>query len=212
MKQIPEPSRRRLVTLAALLSQQSAEKITSVTIASLTGWSQSLIRRDIALLELHSGVSNGYNVHLLHDAICNALHIGSGSAESTEKGAAANGAHKCCIVGLGRLGAALLETGFFEGSPFCAVAGFDASVNRTEVLRSTFPLYPLSQLEAVIEREHIEYALLAVPDAAAQAVAERLAASGIKGIVNYTSCVLSVPVSVENTAPVTALTNLLAQR
>ncbi|MCR5725047.1 MAG: CoA-binding protein [Treponema sp.] len=229
MKPIPEPSRRRLVTLAALLSQQQTEKITSVTIASLTGWSQSVIRRDIALLELRAGVSNGYRVSQLHDAICEALHIGTASepvstsqagmkssaAESRLEGSGTKGsralAHKCCIVGLGRLGAALLEASIFERSPFRVVAGFDASVNRTEVLRSTFPLYPLSQLESVIAREGIEYALLAVPDASAQITADRLAKSGIKGIVNYTGAVLTAPLPVENVAPVTALTNLLSQ-
>ena len=93
------------------------------------------------------------------------------------------------------------------------VAGFDASVNRTEVLRSTFPLYPLGQLEAVIEREAIKYAILAVPESAAQSVAVRLASCVIKGIVNYTSIVLTLPqsVAVENVAPVTALTNLLSK-
>ena len=48
MKPIPEPTRKRLVLLAQLLAQQTTEKITSVTIARLTGWSQSLIRRDIS--------------------------------------------------------------------------------------------------------------------------------------------------------------------
>lgn len=259
MKPIPEPSRRRLVTLAALLSQQQTEKITSVTIASLTGWSQSVIRRDISLLELHSGVSNGYRVSQLHDAICAALHIGAADSRESpaqadkgrvpgasgrqegdrlQGGRSADGrdylpegsslppgagqawespaggraqAHKCCIVGLGRLGAALLEESMFQRSPFRIVAGFDASVNRTEVLRSTFPLYPLSQLEAVITREGIEYALLAVPDTSAQSAADRLVKSGIKGIVNYTAAVLTAPLPVENTGPVTALTSLLSQ-
>ncbi|MBQ6780597.1 MAG: CoA-binding protein [Treponema sp.] len=200
-KQIPEPTRRRLVLLAQLLSQQTAEKITSVAIEGLTGWSQSLIRRDISLLDC-TGVSNGYKVADLRNAICKALNIRVADEQK-----------HCCIVGLGRLGAALLENTFFENSPFKIVAGFDASVNRTEVLRSTFPLYPSRELETVIAREHIEYAILAVPDANAQETAARLARCGIKGIVNYTGTVLSVDdaLSVENAAPVTMLTSLLAR-
>ena len=93
------------------------------------------------------------------------------------------------------------------------MAGFDASVNRTEVLRSTFPLYPSRELETVIAREQITYAILAVPDAHAQETAERLAKCGIKGIANYTGTVLSLTesVAVENAAPVMMLTNLLAR-
>lgn len=201
MKPIPEPTRRRLVQLAQLLTQQKTEKITSVAIERLTGWSQAVIRRDISLLDC-TGVSNGYRVTELHRAICDALNI---RVEREQK--------HCCIVGLGRLGAALLENSFFEHSPFKIVAGFDASVNRTEVLRSTFPLYPSHELETVIARDRIEYAILAVPDRAAQETAVRLAQCGIRGIVNYTGTVLSLPesVAVENAAPVTALTNLLAR-
>lgn len=201
MKPIPEPTRRRLVQLAQLLTQQKTEKITSVAIERLTGWSQAVIRRDISLLDC-TGVSNGYRVTELHRAICDALNI---TVEREQK--------HCCIVGLGRLGAALLENSFFEHSPFKIVAGFDASVNRTEVLRSTFPLYPSHELETVIARDRIEYAILAVPDRAAQETAVRLAQCGIRGIVNYTGTVLSLPesVAVENAAPVTALTNLLAR-
>ncbi len=189
--------------LAQLLAQQNEEKITSIAIQKLTGWSPSQIRRDISLLELHSGASNGYKVQELRGAICAALNIGGNT--DTEK--------KCCIVGLGRLGAALLENSIFENSPFRIAAGFDSNVNRTEVLRSTFPLHPTTYLERVTAEEHIEYAILAVPDSEAQATAARLAACGIKGIVNYTGIVLSVPetVAVENVSPVTALATIAAR-
>jgi redox-sensing transcriptional repressor len=203
MKPIPEPSRKRLVLLAQLLAQQTTEKITSVTIEELTGWSPSLIRRDISLLEIRCGASNGYKVQELRTAICTALDI---SATITA-------VRKCCIVGLGRLGSALLENSIFENSGFRIAAGFDSNVNRTEVLRSTFPLHPLSRLEVIVASEQIEFAVLAVPDKDAQQTAVRLCACGIHGIVNYTGIVLSLPdrVAVENVSPVTAMTNLAAK-
>ncbi|MBQ5848049.1 MAG: CoA-binding protein, partial [Treponema sp.] len=90
------------------------------------------------------------------------------------------------------------------------VAGFDANVNRTEILRSTFPLYPLSRLESVISAEKIEYAILCVLEKDAQNVALRLEKCGIKGIVNYTSTVLNLgeSVKIENVSPVSALLNV----
>ncbi len=200
MKSIPEPSRKRLVTLAQLLTQQKSERITSVVIERLTGWSQSLIRRDISLLEMRCGASNGYNINELRKHICAALNI-----QTT-----ADSAHSCCIVGLGRLGAALLEKSLFKNTMFRVVVGFDSSVNRTEVLHAEFPLYPTSMLESIITQEKIDYAILAVPDEQAQETAERLAACGVRGIVNYTSTILSLSqnIAIENVAPVTALTNL----
>lgn len=202
METISEPSKRRLVLLAQLLLQQNTERITSKGIEKLTSWSGTLIRHDIASIGYRGGVSNGYSVRELHDAICGALNIYSTGEKL-----------KCCIVGLGRLGAALLDDSIFSGTRFQIVAGFDSSVNRTEILRSTFPLYPASRLETVIPAEHITFAVLAVADTAAQMTADRLAKCGITGIVNYTNEVLSVAekVKVENVSPVTALTNLSAR-
>lgn len=202
MGTIPEPSKRRLVLLAQLLLQQKVSRITSAAINQLTGWSDSLIRHDIAAVGFKGGVSNGYDVCELYEAVCTALHI-----NSTDKRL------KCCIVGLGRLGAALLDDSIFNGTEYEIAAGFDPSVNKTEILRSTFPLYPASRLEAVVPAEHIVYAVLAVADKDAQQIAERLAKCGIRGIVNYTDVVLTVPdgVAVENVSPVTALKNLSAR-
>ena len=201
MGTISEPSERRLVILSQLLAQQKAERMTSAAIEQLTGWSGSLIRHDIASIGYRGGVSNGYTVCELRRAICDALDIGSG------------GKLKCCIVGLGRLGAALLDDSIFSGTGYQVAAGFDPSVNRTEILRSTFPLYPASRLESVVAAEHIVFAILAVADKDAQQMAQRLAGCGIRGIVNYTDEVLAVPqgVAVENVSPVTALISLSAR-
>jgi redox-sensing transcriptional repressor len=45
----------------------------------------------------------------------------------------------------------------------------------------------------VISRFNIEIALLCVPAASAQAAADKLAAAGIKGIVNFAPAVLNLP-------------------
>ena len=67
-------------------------------------------------------------------------------------------------------------------------------------------------LETVIRAESIKYAVLAVDDSEAQKMTDRLVSCGIRGIVNYTSCLLSVPagVSVENVSLLTALKTLAA--
>jgi len=174
------------------------EKITSVELSSLTGWGEATIRRDISLLELHNGVSNGYDVKILHDAICASLQIDSDQKEK----------HRCCIVGLGKLGEALLESSVFKGSSFELVAGFDTNFNKIEIMKTEIPLFATLDLEKKIRSLKIEYAVLAVPDEKAQFMADRLVACGIKGIVNYTNTVLSVPKEVRvehvNTAVILA--------
>ena len=90
MKELPLPSKKRLLTLSNLLSQQPQEKIriTSAEIAKLTGWGEATIRRDISLLELHTGKSNGYELKSLKTEIDKNLGLIKIGGEK----------HNCCIV------------------------------------------------------------------------------------------------------------------
>ena len=227
---LPKPTRKRFIQLLAILQKWPDKKITSVAISEVSGWKRSLIRHDLWLLGFKKGVSNGYYIEELEQVIKSALNIsfkkdtfmlskkesnvaytsdsstavvGSGSAEGIFK--------KVCIAGLGRLGASLLDQNLFDNSVFEICAGFDSNVNRVEILRSTFPLYPASEMDFVIKREKINFAILTVADKDAQTMANRLIKAGISGIVNMTNVLLKVPqnVKVENLSIITALNLLL---
>ena len=202
MDKIPEASRRRLALLSALLASYKGEKITSIQIQKMTGIDRALIRKDISLAGFKGGVSNGYKAQDLQEAVRAALKLPLPGQKRF-----------CCIAGLGKLGAALIQSGIFDESPFKIVAGFDSRVNRTEVLSADFPLYPAAKMETVIPESKIEFAILAVEDDQARLMAERLATSGVKGIVNFTGEILEVPagVVVENVSPLLALNNICAK-
>ena len=189
---LPKVTRRRLIELESVLKAWQKTKITSADISALTGWKDSLIRHDFWLAGLGGeGVSNGYVTADLLEAVRKA------NTETVN----------VCIAGLGRLGAALLDETLFEGSGFVIKAGFDSNVNRVEILRSTFPLYPAGDMNWVIKQEHITKAILTVADKDAQSMCDRLVKAGITGIVNMTRAVLKVPdgVKVENVSVVNAL-------
>ena len=192
--ELPEVTRKRMLILQNLLQGWQSEKITSVQISEITGWKDSLIRHDLWLLGYNKGVSNGYRKDDLQAAIGQALGF-----ESEEV--------NCCIVGLNRLGAALLDDATTEGSVFKIKAGFDSNVNRVEILRSTFPLYPATEMSWVVKKENIRLAILTVADKDAQTMCDRLVKAGVTGIVNMTRAVLKVPdgVKVENLSVVNAL-------
>ena len=194
---IPEATRKRMLLLLNLLGVWPKDKITSVDISEQTGWKDSLIRHDLWLLGYNKGVSNGYQTVDLQKAINQALAL---EQQITN----------VCIVGLGRLGVALLDETLVEGSSFVIKAGFDSNVNRVEILRSNFPLYPAHDMNWVIKQEKITLAILAVPEKDAQNITDKLVGAGIKGIVNMTRAVLKVPsdVKVENLSILNAL-NLL---
>lgn len=211
---IPKPTAERLSQLARLLEQRSTRTapISSAEIEQLTGWPSHTIRKDISALNAaqeHSpnevadqdfSTPSGYDPAKLALAIRKALGF------SGERG-------KCCIVGLGRLGSAFLEYAGFQGSSFDLVAGFDSNVNRVEILKADFPLYPTFKMKDVIGRLGIAYAILCVPPAKAQETADRLVECGIVGIVNFTPAILSVPhgTEVENVSVIDALGSLTAR-
>ena len=191
---LPEASKKRMVQLLQILKAWPQKKITSAQISEITGWKDSLIRHDFWLLGKNlNGVSNGYSVEnlifVLEELIC----------DSSTK--------NCCIVGLGRLGAALLDQSFFESSGFEIKVGFDSNLYRVEILRSSFPLYPADDMPWVIKQEKIEYAILSVQNKDAQAMTDRLVKTGIKGIVNLTQRLVKTPASVkvENLSIIIAL-------
>ena len=195
---LPESTRKRLVQLLSLLNQREENRITSDEIGCLLGVKASLVRYDFRFAKVHQGFKNGYDVSVLKSDVKKALQF----PEKDEK--------LCCIVGLGRLGAALLDEKLFSGSGFKIQAGFDSSVNRVEMLRSTFELFPANRIETVCKAQKIEYAFLCCPESETEKMVQRLVNAGIKGIVNYTKSVFAVPknVKVQNVSPSAVLLNM----
>lgn len=184
MEQIPSPAKERLLYLMRLLERSNDESpVTSAQIQALTGWASHTVRKDISFLSSAAsesiGSSEGYAPAALAALIKQALGL--------EKH------RKYCVVGLGRLGSAFLNTQEFQEVDFELAAGFDTNVNRTEILKSPVPLYPAYKMPEVISRFGIEIALLCVPGDAAQSAAERLAAAGIRGILNFAPAPVTVP-------------------
>ena len=201
LNDLPPATRKRLVQLEELLKSWSGEKITSAKICELTGWKDSLVRHDLWMIKntvvepvetTVRGWKNGYNTA---DLLAEVQFIIKSETQNV------------CIAGLGRLGAALLDDGLFSGSQFVIKAGFDSNVNRVEILRSTFPLYPAAEMNWVIKQEKITLAILAVADKDAQSMCDRLVKAGITGIVNMTKMVLTVPegIKIENLSVLNAL-------
>lgn len=227
---LPKPTKKRFIQLLAILQKWPDKKITSVAISEASGWKSSLIRHDLWLLGFNKGVSNGYYIEELEQALKSALNISfdketftlsqkeSNAAYTSDSSTVSVGSDsaksvfkKVCIAGLGRVGASLLDQNLFDNSIFEICAGFDSNVNRVEILRSSFPLYPTSEMDFVIKREKISFAILTVADKDAQTMANRLIKAGISGIVNMTNVLLKVPqnVKVENLSIITALNLLL---
>jgi redox-sensing transcriptional repressor len=191
---LSESSKERLLQLMHLLEKhvQSGEAgpVTSSQAEKLTGWPRDTIRKDISFLHGEEadggaiggsaiGTSAGYDPETLIPLIKKALGL--------------NRRRKFCVAGLGRLGSAFLNFTPPELAEFELAAGFDSNVNRVEILKAAAPLYPAYKMSEVISRFGIEIALLCVPAEAAQSVAEKCVAAGVRGFLNFAPAALSLP-------------------
>ena len=200
---ISDRTKERLLELMRLLEKHtlsgSSGPVTSAQVEQLTGWPRDTIRKDISCLDGVVSSNAGYDPQLLIPVIKKALNL--------------DRRRKFCVVGLGRLGSAYLDFTPDELAEFELAAGFDVNVNRVEMLRSPAPLYPAYKLAEVISRFAIEIALLCVPAQAAQEVAEKCVAAGIRGILNFVPVALNLPpeVAVRNVYIADELRSLAVQ-
>jgi len=104
-----------------------------------------------------------------------------------------------CIVGMGRLGQAIADyPGFSEIFELRGL--FDRDPSKITTTFRGLQVESMDNLPRAVAERRIDFGLLAVPADSAQAVADRLVESGIKGILNFAPAVLEVPkeVAVEN--------------
>jgi redox-sensing transcriptional repressor len=101
---------------------------------------------------------------------------------------------RIAIMGAGNLGMALADYAGFRDDGFEVAALFDASEEKIgRHSRSGVPIHDIRQLKPCVRKDRIKIGVLAVPAAAAQAVADEVVAAGIKAILNFTPGPLRVP-------------------
>lgn len=195
---IPKPALQRLCrmyTVLEELNQQGQGEISSAGLSSLVGIPAHTIRKDISHLGGSRAGSHhpkaaaavqGYSIPQLIKRIDRVLEV------STPL--------KACIVGLGRIGMALLTYQEFIPLGVHIVAGFDRDINKLELTSSSVPLFPSYEIEEQIGELNIDLGVVAVPASSAQQVADKLARGGIKGILNFAPVTLQceIPVVIRN--------------
>jgi redox-sensing transcriptional repressor len=100
---------------------------------------------------------------------------------------------KLCIVGIGNLGNALLRYKGFAAHGFQIVTLFDSSSRLVGRTIEGLTVHPVDKMPQIVREKGIEIAILSVPAAAAQEVADSLVEAGIRGIYNFAPVRLSLP-------------------
>lgn len=186
MKKVSEPTIGRLSVYLRLLMELSECGVVTVSsedLASRSGTTAAQVRKDLSLFGTFGKRGLGYSVSDLEARLRGILGL--------EK------RWRVALVGAGRIGAALFGYGNFRRQGFLIEAVFDSDPDKVGQQWNGVAVEPESALERVVSGRAIEIAVIAVPADAAQRVADRLVASGVRGILNFAPTRLKVPAEVE---------------
>lgn len=164
------------------LRQNQLQTVSSEALARAAGVKPTQLRKDLTYFGQFGTRGLGYDVEQLARMIGDLLGT--------------NRLQPVILVGVGNLGSALLQYRGFEQEGFEIIAAFDADPQRDRDPRSGVPIHDIAKARDFIRRRNVKMAILAVPAAAAQEVANDLVEGGIVGILNFAPVVPHVPENV----------------
>jgi redox-sensing transcriptional repressor len=183
---VPTPTLERLATYFTILSDlknRHADTISSADVEERTGINAAQFRKDLSYFGEFGRPGIGYKVADLHARIGHILKL-----ESTQP---------VLLIGAGNLGSALVGYPQLRADNFKIVAAFDNNYNKIGKQLWDLTIRDIGRIVEDNETIGARLAILAVPAAAAQAVADCLVEAGIKNILNFAPIVLRMPPDVK---------------
>jgi redox-sensing transcriptional repressor len=155
------------------------ETISSQELADYTHVNSTQIRRDLSGFGKFGKRGVGYNIDSLVTQIRKILHT--------------SGQHNIALFGAGHLGTAIASSDIFADHGFRVVALFDVDPEKVGMQLGKLTVRHYDDLREVVDKEDVVVAVLAVPSAAAQALADDLVGLGVRVIFNYSEALLQTP-------------------
>jgi len=163
-------------------SKHGRENISSQDLADLVGVNAWQIRKDFSYFGDFGTRGVGYDVEKLATQIKKILKL-----DITQKAA---------LVGVGNLGSALLAYHGFVTYSFDIAVAFDADPKKIGRKIKNVVIEDISNLR-MLKRRKITLGIIAVPHEAAQEIGDKLVKAGIRGILNFSPCYITVPKKVK---------------
>ena len=164
------------------LPEGGPPNISATIIASALGLGEVQVRKDLASVSTAGKPKIGY---LIRDLI-----------SELESFLGYDNLNSALIVGVGKLGRALLEYDGFARYGIEIIAGFDLAVTSEQDVmdeKNRKPIYPMSRLSSFCRENAVKIGVIAVPAAAAQQVCDQMIKSGILAILNFAPTHLVTP-------------------
>jgi redox-sensing transcriptional repressor len=172
----------KYLTQAQYLRQEGVQWVSSLALAETLGLTSSTVRQDLSHIDFQGVSKRGYSTVGLEAALARTLGV---DRDIT-----------CILVGAGNLGRALALHEGFGRQGFKIVGVFDSSPAVVGKKVGRFTVRPMSSLVAVVADQNVEIGILSVPHEAAQAVADQLILSRVRGLLNLTAAHLRTPAAV----------------
>ena len=182
---IPDATVARLPEYLRALTALATRGIGSVSseeLAAAAGVRSAKLRKDLSYLGSYGVRGVGYDVDLLAAEISRELGL-------TQDRAVA-------IVGMGNLGRALAAYSGFVTKGFRIVALIDDDPAVIDEIVAGVPVCGLGELDRLVA-EGLSIGVITTPAGSAQQVCDHLVAAGVRSILNFAPCVLSVPDGVD---------------
>jgi redox-sensing transcriptional repressor len=183
--EIPEVVIDRLPVYYRLLSGLQSRGVTVVSSQELgeaLGVTPAQIRKDFSYFGRFGKQGRGYSVDRLAEELRLILGL--------------DRRWKVVLVGVGRLGHAIASYRGFEPQGFDIIATYDVNPG-AQLPVDGIQVRDVARLEDDLTRDPVDIAIVAVPAQEAQAVIDRLVATGVTAILNYAPIAAQVPPHVE---------------
>jgi redox-sensing transcriptional repressor len=181
LKRIAESTVRRLSLYLSFLEgteREGLQTISSDELAKLGGTTSAQVRKDLSLFGSFGKRGLGYSVPELSEKLREILGLGK--------------EWQVCIIGAGKIGAALARYRGFAERGFNVTAVYDSDEAKIGKRWENLTVRPISELERDAAKQHFDNAVLATPGESTAGVVKQVVRAGIKAIVYFAPVQLAV--------------------
>ncbi|MBD3398834.1 MAG: redox-sensing transcriptional repressor Rex [Candidatus Coatesbacteria bacterium] len=186
-KTIPQATVRRLSLYCRFLEQKEREEqayISSQELGAGIGTNAAQVRKDLCFFDRFGTPGRGYPVGFLRRRLAAILGIKGQS-------------WRVAVVGVGKLGAALVGYGGFNRQGFDFVALLDNDPDKLGRRYGGLDVEDAAELETILRRREVDIVILTVPAAVAQRVLDRVVDAGIRAVLNFAPTTVNAPPGIQ---------------
>jgi redox-sensing transcriptional repressor len=155
----------------SLLQSRGQEVVSSTELARISRVTPAQIRKDLSYFGRFGKQGRGYNVGQLLEELWRILGL--------------KHQWRMALVGVGKIGRAILEYGGFASQGFHIAQAFDVNHEIVGQKLASVTVRHVSELEQSLVEDPVDVGIVAVPAAEAQKVINTLVRCGVGAILNY---------------------------